>query len=165
VPPVSRRAQIRMSDDEALSFLRDERTVICATNGRNGWPHLMPLWYVLRETGPGGAPELWAWTFAKSQKVRNLERDARATLQVEAGEEYHLLRGVMLVCETKVHHDTPTVAELGLEIFGRYVGDAQGHVGEGVRAMVEAQAPKRVALQFVERARATWDHRKLGGVY
>jgi hypothetical protein len=27
--------------------------------------------------------------------------------------------------------------------------------------MVASQAPKRVALQFTERSRATWDHRKL----
>ena len=53
---------------------------MCATNGRDGFPHLMPLWYVVRDG------ELWAWTFAKSQKVRNLERDPRATLQVEAGD-------------------------------------------------------------------------------
>ena len=46
-----------------------ERVVICATNGRDGWPHLMPLWYLMR----GG--EIWSWTYAKSQKVRNLERD------------------------------------------------------------------------------------------
>ncbi|HEU4978577.1 MAG TPA: pyridoxamine 5'-phosphate oxidase family protein [Solirubrobacteraceae bacterium] len=162
---MSRRAQIRMSDEEALAFLREQRTVICATNGRDGWPHLMPLWYVLRETGPGGAAELWAWTFAKSQKVRNLERDPRATLQVEAGEEYHLLRGVMLECDTRLHRDTDAVAQLGTQIFGRYAGDERGEVGEDVRAMVAAQAPKRVALQFVERSRATWDHRKLGGVY
>jgi hypothetical protein len=31
--------------------------------------------------------------------------------------------------------------------------------------MVLKQAPKRVAIEFVERERATWDHRKLGGVY
>jgi hypothetical protein len=31
--------------------------------------------------------------------------------------------------------------------------------------MIDNQAPKRVALQFVERRRATWDHRKLGGVW
>jgi hypothetical protein len=31
--------------------------------------------------------------------------------------------------------------------------------------MVEAQAAKRVALEFVEVRRASWDHRKLGGVY
>ena len=31
--------------------------------------------------------------------------------------------------------------------------------------MVRRQAAKRVALEFAERSRATWDHRKLGGVY
>ncbi len=30
---------------------------------------------------------------------------------------------------------------------------------------MRAQAAKRVALQFSERRRATWDHRKLGGTY
>ena len=35
--------------------LDEERTVVCATNGREGWPHLMPLWYVVRDSGPGGA--------------------------------------------------------------------------------------------------------------
>ena len=46
----------------------------------------MPLWYVLREAADGEpGPRLWAWTYGASQKVRNLERDPRATLQVEAG--------------------------------------------------------------------------------
>ena len=31
--------------------------------------------------------------------------------------------------------------------------------------MVPGQASKRVGLEFVERRRATWDHRKLGNVY
>ena len=31
--------------------------------------------------------------------------------------------------------------------------------------MVASQAHKRVALEFCERHRASWDHRKLGGVY
>jgi hypothetical protein len=157
---MSRRDQIRMSDEEALAFLGEERTVICATNGRRGWPHLMPLWYVVRPTGDGGAPQVWAWTFAKSQKVRNLERDARATLQVEAGAAYEELRGVMLECDVVVHRDVEPIRAFGLELFARY-----GGVNDDVRAMIDAQAPKRVALQFVERSRATWDHRKLGGTY
>jgi general stress protein 26 len=163
IASVSRRNQIRLAPDEALDFLREQRIVVCATNGRRGWPHLMPLWYVLRETGPGGAPEVWSWTYAKSQKVRNIERDPRATLQVEAGEQYHELRGVMLECEVVVHRDTAAVAELGLEIFTRYGAD--GAPADAVREMVSRQAAKRVGLQFVERDRATWDHRKLGGVY
>jgi hypothetical protein len=157
---MSRRDQIKMSDEEVLAFLGEERTVICATNGRRGWPHLMPLWYVVRPTGDGDAPQVWAWTFAKSQKVRNLERDARATLQVEAGDTYDQLRGVMLECDVVVHRDVDRIRAFGLELFERY-----GGVDDDVRAMIDQQAPKRVALQFVERGRATWDHRKLGGGY
>jgi PPOX class probable F420-dependent enzyme len=153
---VSRRDQIRMSDEEVLAFLDEQRTVVCATNGREGRPHLMPLWYVVRDG------RLWSWTYAKSQKVRNLERDPRATLQVEAGVEYDVLRGVMLETDATIHRETEDVAALGVEIFTRYTG---GELGDDVRAMVLAQAPKRVAMEFVERTRVTWDHRKLGGLY
>jgi Pyridoxamine 5'-phosphate oxidase len=139
-----------MTADEVAVLLDESRTVICATNGRDGWPHLMPLWYVVRDG------ELWAWTYAKSQKVRNLERDARCTLQVEAGSEYAELRGVMLACEAVIHRELPVVAGVGAAIAERY--------GLPVDAMV-AQAPKRVGLQFVERRRASFDHRKLGGTY
>ena len=71
----------------------------------------MPLWYVVRDG------ELWAWTYAKSQKIRNLERDPRATLQVEAGESYDQLRGVMIEAETTIHREPETVATLGVELM------------------------------------------------
>ncbi len=159
-----------MSEEEAAAFLAEERTVTCATCGPRGWPHLMPLWYVLREPSNGGrGARIWAWTYAASQKVRNLERDARATLQVEAGESYEQLRGVMLECEAVIHRDTPGVAALGREIFGRYASPrgepAAAQLPDQVAGMVERQAAKRVALEFVELRRASWDHRKLGGVY
>jgi PPOX class probable F420-dependent enzyme len=153
---VSRRDQIRMNEEEVLAFLDDQRTVVCATNGREGRPHLMPLWYVVRDG------RLWSWTYAKSQKVRNLERDPRATLQVEAGVEYEVLRGVMLETDVTIHRETDDVAALGVEIFTRYTG---GELADDVREMVLAQATKRVAMEFVERTRVTWDHRKLGGTY
>jgi PPOX class probable F420-dependent enzyme len=153
---MSRRDHIRMTADEVRAFLDAERTVTCATIGRDGWPHLMPLWYVRR------GDEVWAWTYAKSQKVRNLERDPRATLQVEAGTEYHLLRGGVLETEVVVHRDPDIVTALGLELLGRYAG---GELTDDARATVTAQAPKRVGLQFVEHNRVTWDHRKLAGVY
>jgi general stress protein 26 len=162
---MSRRAQITMSQDEVLAFLDEERVMTCATQGPRGFPHLMPLWYVVRSDAPG-PPRLWAWTFAKSQKVRNLERDPRATVQVEAGgDQYHLLRGVMLETEVTLHRDAETVAALGMEIFRRYSGTDGGELAAEVRDMVLAQAPKRVGLEFAERGRATWDHRKLGNVY
>jgi PPOX class probable F420-dependent enzyme len=149
-----------MSAAEVAAFLDEERTVICATIGQDGFPHLMPLWYVMRDE------DLWSWTFAKSQKVRNLERDPRATLEVEAGTDYPQLRGVMLKCDVTVHRDTERVAELGAELYRRYGPGESGELDDDTRAMVLAQAPKRVALQFSARSSASWDHRKLGtGVY
>jgi PPOX class probable F420-dependent enzyme len=148
---VSRRDQIVLADDEVAAFLDAERVVTCATTGRDGWPHLMPLWYVVRDG------TLWAWTYAKSQKVRNLERDARCTLQVEAGRDrYDQLRGVMLKAEAAIHRDAGTVTGVGLELARRYAGAA-----DVPEAPVRAQAAKRVALEFRERRRASWDHRKL----
>src|SRR5207248_1875896 len=75
-----------------IEFLEQNRTLTFATTGRDGWPHLMPLWYVVRDG------RIWLWTWTKSQKVRNLERDPRCTLQIEDGERYEELRGVMLRC-------------------------------------------------------------------
>ncbi len=153
---MSRRDQIEMTDEEISSFLDSQRVVICATNGQRGWPHLMPLWYVVRDE------QLWAWTYAKSQKVRNLERDPRVTLQVEAGEAYEALRGVMIEAEVTIHRDLERVAALGAELMRRYV---PGLDDDGVRSAVEGQAAKRVGLQFAPRRTASWDHRKLGGTY
>lgn len=149
-----------MSEDEVLAFLDEQLVVTCASIGRDGRPHLMPLWYVVREG------TLWAWTYGKSQKVVNLRRDPRATLQVEAGEgRYDQLRGVMIEADAVLHEDLDTVAALGAEILSRYSGgDATSLRSEG-REVVMAQAPKRVGLEFRETRRVTWDHRKLGGTY
>ena len=150
---MSRRDQIRMAAEEVATFLSDQRIMICATNGPQGWPHLMPLWYIVRRE------EIWAWTYAKSQKVRNLERDPRATLQVEDGELYHELRGVMIEAHTTIHRDLETVAGIGSELLTRYAG------GGAADDIVRAQAAKRVGLQFIPGRIASWDHRKLGGMY
>jgi nitroimidazol reductase NimA-like FMN-containing flavoprotein (pyridoxamine 5'-phosphate oxidase superfamily) len=142
-----------MTSDEVGAFLVEQRVVVCASNGLRGWPHLMPLWYVIRDE------ELWAWTYAKSQKVRNLERDPRATLQIEHGELYHELRGVMIEAQTTIHRDLETVARVGGDLLERYSGAAAD------LDTVRAQATKRVALQFAPERIASWDHGKLGGTY
>ncbi|CAA9527222.1 MAG: hypothetical protein AVDCRST_MAG30-3473 [uncultured Solirubrobacteraceae bacterium] len=154
---MSRRDQIRMTSDEVVAFLSEQKTVTVATNGRDGWPHLMPLWYVLR----GGAA-LWGWTYASSQKVRNLERDPRCTLQVEAGTEYAELRGVMLKAEVVVHRDVEDVWSVGAELAQRYGG---ADLTPEVEAAMRKQAAKRVGLEFVVSETASWDHRKLAGTY
>jgi PPOX class probable F420-dependent enzyme len=152
----NRRGQIQMSEAEVRAFIDEQHTLVCATNGPRGWPHLMPLWFVVR------GPDIWAWTFAKSQKVRNLERDPRATLQIETGDSYDQLRGVMLEATVQLHRDIDAVAALGAEILARYSG---GPTNAGIDDAILAQARKRVGMQFVVERVASWDHRKLAGTY
>jgi len=146
-----------MSDAEMHEFLQEQKVMTCATVGPNGRPHLMPLWYV-----PEGEA-IRSWTFAKSQKARNLERDPRATVQFETGVEYQELRGVMLECDVQIERDAERVADFGMAIFDRYTPGVE--LPEGTREMIRAQAPKRVGLTFTPTRVVTWDHRKLGGTY
>jgi len=152
-----RRDLIKMSEEEVQAFLDHEKTVVVATNGHDGFPHLMPLWFVVWDG------RIWGWTYAKSQKTRNLERDPRATLQVEAGVAYEELRGVMFRCEVRLHRDPEVIERIASGLVDRYSApEAADAAREGFRA----QIPKRVGLEFVETGRrVTWDHRKLGGVY
>lgn len=155
---MSRRAEIKLSDAEQRELLASERVVVVSSLGPRGWPHSTPLWYVPREG------EVWIWTYAKSQKVRNLERDPRATLLVETGHAYTELRGVMVEAEAEIHRDLETVSGFGRELTVRYSEGIESVEGDAAAAL-EAQAAKRVAIQFHPRRTATWDHRKLGGTY
>ena len=155
----NKRKQIEMTEEEIQTFLDEERVAIVTSFGPRGWPHSMPLWYQVVDG------RIRAWTFRKSQKVTNLERDPRATVLVEAGYDvYPELRGVMYETETIIHDDPETVLEYGLGSIERYSPGG----AEPDEAMIEAfraQAAKRVVLEFIPLHTVTWDHRKLGGVY
>jgi PPOX class probable F420-dependent enzyme len=154
----SRRDQIKLSDSEQRELLDTERVVVISSIGPRGWPHMMPLWYVPREG------EIWVWTFAKSQKVKNLERNPRATLLIETGFEYGELRGVQIEAEAELIRDIDPIVEFAKELTVRYSEGIESVEGDAVAAL-QAQAPKRVAIHFHPKRVATWDHRKLGGVY
>jgi PPOX class probable F420-dependent enzyme len=151
----SRRDQIQMTDEELRAFVAEQMVMQCATVGPRGLPHLVPLWYV-----PEGI-ELFGWTYAKSQKARNLEREPRATIGIEDGVKYEELRGVMFECDVEVERDPAKVEQNGLMLFERYAGELTPEI----RDMVAKQAPKRVGLRFVPSRTVSWDHRKLGGTY
>ena len=155
---VSRRDQIVLSDAELLALLEAERVAVVSSLGPRGWPHSMPLWFVARDG------EVWIWTYAKSQKVRNLERDPRVTVLVETGYEYSELRGMMIEAEAELHRDPETVLGFAEELTLRYAEGISTVEGDA-KAALEAQAPKRVAIHFKPVRVASWDHRKLGGSY
>jgi PPOX class probable F420-dependent enzyme len=155
---MSKRAQITLSAQERRELLDSERIVVVSSNGTRGWPHSMPLWYVPRDG------EVWIYTYAKSQKTRNLERDPRATLLIETGHEYGELRGVQIEAEAEIHRDHEIVYGVGRDLALRYNEGISSIEGDAAEALA-AQARKRVAIRFAEVRVASWDHRKLGGTY
>jgi PPOX class probable F420-dependent enzyme len=154
----SRRDRIKLTEEEQRDLIESERIVAVSSLGPRGWPHVMPLWYVPRDG------EIWIWTYAKSQKVKNLERDPRATLLIETGVEYGELRGVQIEAEAELIRDLDQIVDYATEMTVRYsegIESVEGDAAAGLRA----QAPKRVAIHFHPKRIASWDHRKLGGVY
>lgn len=149
--PVRREA--KLTEDELWRFVEEREVVALASTGHDGWPHVMPISFVVLDG------TVWGWSYGKAQKVRNLERDPRCTLLFEHGTDYQEMRGAMLRCRVVLHRDLETVARTGEAISARYGGEP-----DAARALVARQAPKRVALEFVEAGRrVTWDHAKLAG--
>ena len=152
---LNRRDLIRMNDEEIRAFLAEQRILQVATIDRDGWPHLVAMWYVLINS------QIVFWTYAKSQKAVNLRRDARLTCLVEAGERYDELRGVQMKGRAIISDDRETVQRIGEVIWERYTGS----LNATTRQMVVAQAAKRVAVFVKPIEIVSWDHRKLGGGY
>ncbi|GAB3765864.1 PPOX class probable F420-dependent enzyme [Nocardioides ginsengisegetis] len=153
---MSGRDGVRMDDQEVADLLEDNLKVQVASIGRDGAPHLSTLFYVVRD----GC--IAFWTYAASQKIRNLERDPRVSALVEDGTDYFELRGVSITGKAEILRDHDSIFEIGSAVAVRMVGATSlDDLGELGRSMVEKQATKRVAVVIRPDHVATWDHRKM----
>jgi PPOX class probable F420-dependent enzyme len=153
---MSGRDQVRMSDQEVSDFLADNIKAQVASLGPDGAPHLTTLFYIVRDG------RLAFWTYGRSQKIRNLERDPRVSVLVEGGEDYFELRGVSINGKAEIIRDYEGIFSIGSEVATRMIGaDSFEALGDFGRETVEKQAQKRVAVVIHPEHVATWDHRKM----
>ena len=153
---MSRRDQIRMTDDEIRAFLEEGRDLQVASLNADGSIHLVTMWYAVRDG------EVAFWTYAKSQKVVNLRRDPRLTVLVATGDKYEELKGVSIVGRAELVEDREEVVRYGEAVYERYWGPLDNDtVREGVRAM----GAKRVVIVVKPEKTVSWNHAKLGGTY
>jgi PPOX class probable F420-dependent enzyme len=147
-----------MTDDELWRFIESQKTVQLATIGPDGAPHLVPLWFAVE----GDAIVLE--TFTKSQKVKNLERDARATLLFEDGDVYDKLRGASMTGKVELVRDVERVHDLHMQVLLRNTPEIPKDVlEEATKSM--AHKKTAILLRPAECKVASWDHSKLGGIY
>ncbi|HEY4027157.1 MAG TPA: TIGR03618 family F420-dependent PPOX class oxidoreductase [Candidatus Dormibacteraeota bacterium] len=149
----SQRDLIRMTDEEVTEFLAARRKLHVATIGRDGGPHLMPMYFLLVD----GAVTFW--TYARSQKVRNLERDPRITVMAEDGDAYFDLRGVQIAGRAHLASDPELVTAFGELLYQRYFGP----LDDSGRAYVARSAAKRTRVTVEPLHVVSWDHRRLAG--
>jgi len=154
----SRREAIAMTPAELSAYLAEQRRIILITNGANGLPHPMPMNY-----GIDAAGRIIIVTFRKSQKVKNLERDPRATLLVESGDTYAELKSAILYCHAEIITDPDEIAANMTLV--RADGAMTASMSQTMSEQVRASMAKRVALRFTPFGNVTWDHSKLGGFY
>ncbi len=154
----SRRDQIRMSEEELRSFLEQTQTLILCSRGPDDVPHPMPMWWAFDDAGA-----VVMTTFARSQKVRNLERDPRCSLLAEDGTRYEELRGAVLYGSCELDPDPEAVVDALSRVTAKNTGG--GRKPESLRDAVRPMASKRVALRVRPERVVSWDHRKLGGRY
>ncbi|MEE8330699.1 MAG: pyridoxamine 5'-phosphate oxidase family protein [Acidimicrobiia bacterium] len=156
------RKDVSMTAEEVAEFLGQSLNIVVATLGPDGWPHVAPMWYTMRQ----GLVVLRSFT--KSQKIVNLRRDARVTLLAEEGTAYSELKGIMIKGEAELIDDPAVVLEIYGELAARYpmVGEEPVALdGPELEAALGRFAPKNTGVIVHPTRMVSWDHTKLAGAY
>ena len=152
----SGRDAVKLTDDEVQQLLGENLKVQVASNGPDGVPHLTTLFYIVRDG------KIAFWTYGRSQKIVNLERDPRVSALVEDGTDYFELRGVSIQGKAEIVRDYDAIFSIGSEVATRMLNaESFEALGDFGRETVEKQAQKRVAVIIHPDHVATWDHRKM----
>ena len=150
------RDAVKLTDQEVDDLLADNLKVQVASVGPDGAPHLSTLFYIVRDG------RIAFWTYGRSQKIRNLERDPRVSALVEDGVDYFELRGVSITGRAEIVRDFDAIYSIGAEVATRMVAaESFEALGDFGRETVEKQARKRVGVIVHPDKVATWDHRKM----
>ena len=150
------RQAVSMSEEEVADFLADRIKVQVASLGKDGAPHLATLFYVVQD----GC--IAFWTYGTSQKVKNLERDARVSALVEDGTDYAELAGVSIQGTAEIVRDPDGIRRIGSAVVTAMAGGAD--LGDLGRDIVEKQVAKRVGIIIRPTKVASWDHSKMSAL-
>jgi PPOX class probable F420-dependent enzyme len=145
---MNQRNSVKMTSEQALAYLASRHSCALATNGHDGYPHVVAMWYTVKDA------VIMMTSYARAQKIVNLRRDPRATLLVESGATYKELAGVMVRGRVELIEGSAALAEV-LSLTG-----ADPNNPAALR-----RVQKRVVMRFHPERWASWDHSKIVGDY
>ena len=138
---------MRMTDDELKSFLAEPRIARLATNGADGFPHLIATWYVLE----GG----WLYLFSgrAAPRVGEIRRDSKVALLVD--DDHFPYKQVTLYGTAEVDESIPDsylgkicAKYLGPDGSGKYEADLKGLIDP---VMIKVKISKTISWNYSTR--------------
>jgi nitroimidazol reductase NimA-like FMN-containing flavoprotein (pyridoxamine 5'-phosphate oxidase superfamily) len=145
------RPDIRLTPEEQVVFLRDNRKCALATVDREGFPHVVAMSFLYRDRA------FYMSSYGKAQKVLNIQRNPKVGIMVESGNSYAELKGVMVRGDCEIIDEPDRVREIFSWLAEGRSSSRPSGSGQSV--------PKRVVLKIVPYKLGSWDHSKLGGRY
>ncbi|HEX9696516.1 MAG TPA: pyridoxamine 5'-phosphate oxidase family protein [Actinomycetota bacterium] len=142
------REKLRLTPDEIDELLRVERTARVATVSPDGWPHVIPMWFVWRDG------TLWINSLIRSRRTRDVEHGSRSSACVDTGVEYGELRGAVLYGTFETADDDPAI-DSGIDEIRAEFGRKYWH-GIDVPALRSHRWMKMRPERIV-----SWDFRKI----
>lgn len=99
-----------MTTEEVNAFL-DEKPgwITLSTLGKDGYPHSVPIGYFRL------GDEIYLGCRAGTQKIKNIERDHRVSLSLEAGRTMGDIKGVLIQGDATVYTDLDNLLRLAQE--------------------------------------------------
>jgi hypothetical protein len=138
-----------MTPVERDRFLAEQRTCRVATVSVGGAPHVQPLWYVW------DGESFWLYSITRSQRWKDLERDPRIAVVVDAGGDYMELRGIELAGAVEVVGEVPRTGEPRPELdtperlfVERYHGGTRPFPHDGRHAWLRLRPEREYSWDF-----------------
>ena len=145
---MNQRDSIKMTPEQARAYLASRHNCAFATNGHDGYPQVVAMWYTVEDG------TILMTSYARAQKIVNLRRDPRATVLVESGATYKELSGVMIRGRVELAEGPAALAEV-LRLTG----------ADPNNPAAVHRVQKRVLMRFHPERWASWDHSKIVGDY
>jgi nitroimidazol reductase NimA-like FMN-containing flavoprotein (pyridoxamine 5'-phosphate oxidase superfamily) len=141
---------INMTPEEIKIFLAEHKVCRMATVGKDGMPHVIPMWYAIIDGG------IYIETTGTTKKVKNVESTKKTALIIDVGDSLYDYRGVMMQGKTEIVNDKGIFERFREAYAQRYFGSNEHPGYKFLTGM-----PNRVLLKFIPEKFVSWDYRKM----
>jgi general stress protein 26 len=145
-----------LSDEDLEKFLDGKWIAYLATTGKDGAPHVKPIWYAW------DGEAMWMATWLDCKTTRNIEHESRVAVTLQEGGEpvvgfpdqgLILFGEAELIPEIKTENDPNT---WHFKVFARYLGEEACMVPP----LSEHLGNPAMSIKIVPNRIVSWDYRK-----